>query len=74
MTFDYHDLLYCVTLKESVAANLGAERILQTLTGIGATARLKRFDRTPESVETAFLASSAMPARPLSRWTEKTMW
>ncbi|HRZ54260.1 MAG TPA: DUF4956 domain-containing protein [Candidatus Paceibacterota bacterium] len=44
-----------LTVTSPAAANLGAERILQVLTGIGATASLKRFDRTPESLETAFL-------------------
>jgi hypothetical protein len=44
-----------LTVTSPAAANLGAERVLQVLTGIGATASLKRFDRTPESLETAFL-------------------
>ena len=44
-----------LTVTSPAAANLGAERVLQTLAGVGATASLKRFDRTPESLETAFL-------------------
>lgn len=43
-----------LTVTSPAAANLGAEQILQTLTGIGAVASLKRFDRTPESLEAAF--------------------
>jgi uncharacterized membrane protein YhiD involved in acid resistance len=43
-----------LTVTSPAAANLGAERILQTLAGVGAVASLKRFDRTPESLETAF--------------------
>ena len=44
-----------LTVTSPAAANLGAERIMQTLAGVGATASLKRFERTPESLETAFL-------------------
>ena len=44
-----------LTVTSPAAANLGAERIIQTLAGVGATASLKRFERTPESLETAFL-------------------
>jgi len=44
-----------LTVTSPAVANLGAERILQTLAGVGATASLKRFDQTPESLEAAFL-------------------
>lgn len=44
-----------LTVTSPAAANLGAERILQTLAGVGATASLKRFDQTPELLEAAFL-------------------
>ncbi len=44
-----------LTVTSPAAAKLGAERILQVLTGVGATAALKRFDQTPESLEAAFL-------------------
>jgi hypothetical protein len=44
-----------LTVTSPAASKLGAERILQVLSGVGATAALKRFDQTPESVEAAFL-------------------
>ena len=44
-----------LTVTSPAASKLGAERILQVLTGVGATAALKRFDQTPESLEAAFL-------------------
>ena len=44
-----------LTVTSPAAAKLGAERILQALAGVGATASLKRFDLTPESLEAAFL-------------------
>jgi len=44
-----------LTVTSPAAAKLGAERILQTLAGVGATASLKRFDQTAESLEAAFL-------------------
>jgi len=44
-----------LTVTSPAAAKLGAERILQALAGVGATASLKRFDQTPESLEAAFL-------------------
>ena len=44
-----------LTVTSPAASRLGAERILQVLAGVGATAVLKRFDHTPESLEAAFL-------------------
>jgi len=44
-----------LTVTSPAASRLGAERILQILAGVGATAALKRFDQTPESLEAAFL-------------------
>jgi len=44
-----------LTATSPAASKLGAERILQALAGVGATAALKRFDQTPESLEAAFL-------------------
>ena len=44
-----------LTVTSPGAAKLGAERILQALAGVGATASLKRLDHTPESLEAAFL-------------------
>jgi hypothetical protein len=43
-----------LTVISPAASKLGAEQILQTLAGVGATAALKRFDQTPESLEAAF--------------------
>jgi hypothetical protein len=43
-----------LTVTSPAASRLGAERILQILTGVGATAALKRFDQTSESLEAAF--------------------
>jgi hypothetical protein len=43
-----------LTVTSPAASKLGAERILQILAGVGATAALKRFDQTPESLEAAF--------------------
>jgi uncharacterized membrane protein YhiD involved in acid resistance len=44
-----------LTVSSPAAAKLGAERILQALAGVGATAALKRFDQGPDSLEAAFL-------------------
>ncbi len=44
-----------LTVSSPAAGTLGADRILQLLAGVGATAALKRFDQTPESLEAAFL-------------------
>jgi uncharacterized membrane protein YhiD involved in acid resistance len=44
-----------LTVTSPGAARLSAEKILQTLAGVGATASLKRLDHTPESLEAAFL-------------------
>jgi uncharacterized membrane protein YhiD involved in acid resistance len=44
-----------LTVTSPAAAKLGAERILQALAGVGATAALKRFDQSPDSLEAAFL-------------------
>lgn len=43
-----------LTVTSPAAAKLGAERILQALTSVGATASLKRFEQTPEALEAAF--------------------
>jgi len=43
-----------LTVTTPGTSSLGAERILQVLTSLGATAALKRFDHTPESLEAAF--------------------
>ncbi len=44
-----------LTVTSPAAAKLGAERIRQALTSVGAAASLKRFDQTPESLEAAFV-------------------
>ncbi|HWH71059.1 MAG TPA: DUF4956 domain-containing protein [Candidatus Sulfotelmatobacter sp.] len=44
-----------LTVTSPGAAKLGAERILQALADVGATASLKRLDHSPESLEAAFL-------------------
>ncbi len=44
-----------LTVSSPAATKLGAERILQALAGVGASASLKRFDQTSESLEAAFL-------------------
>jgi hypothetical protein len=44
-----------LTVTSPAASRLGAQRILQVLAGVGATAELKRFDHTPESLEAAFV-------------------
>jgi uncharacterized protein DUF4956 len=44
-----------LTVTSPASSKLGAERILQILVGVGATAALKRFDQTSELLETAFL-------------------
>jgi hypothetical protein len=44
-----------LTVTSPAAANLGANQILQALTGVGAAASLKRFDQSPEQLEAAFL-------------------
>jgi hypothetical protein len=44
-----------LTVTSPAASKLGAERILKVLSGVGATAALKRFDQTPESLEASFL-------------------
>jgi uncharacterized membrane protein YhiD involved in acid resistance len=44
-----------LTVTSPAAAKLGAERILQALTSVGATASLKRFDQSQESLEAAFV-------------------
>ena len=59
-----------LTVTSPAAANLGAERIMQTLAGVGATASLKRFERTPESLETAFLVDFKQVAH-LERFTNQ---
>jgi hypothetical protein len=43
-----------LTVTSPATSRLGAERILQILAGVGATAALKRFDQTSESLEAAF--------------------
>jgi len=49
-----HPNLY-LTVTSPAADKLGADRILQALAGVGATASLKRFDQTPALLEAAFL-------------------
>ncbi len=49
-----HPNLY-LTVSSPAAAKLGANKILQTLAEVGASASLKRFDETPELLEAAFL-------------------
>jgi hypothetical protein len=44
-----------LTVTSPAGANLGPNQILQTLTGVGAAASLKRFDQSPEQLEAAFL-------------------
>lgn len=43
-----------LTVTSPAAANLGAQRILQALTNVGAAASLKRFEQTPDCLEAAF--------------------
>ncbi len=44
-----------LTVTSPAAAKLGANQILDALSAVGATASLKRFDQTAESLEAAFL-------------------
>jgi uncharacterized membrane protein YhiD involved in acid resistance len=44
-----------LTVTTPATARLGADQILQTLAGMGASASLKRFDHGPDSLEAAFL-------------------
>jgi len=44
-----------LTVTSPAASNLGADRVLRILAGVGATAALKRFDQSSESLEAAFL-------------------
>ncbi len=44
-----------LTVSSPASARLGANDILQTLSTVGATAMLKRLDKTPESLEAAFV-------------------
>jgi hypothetical protein len=44
-----------LTVTSPAAANLGASQILSALSGVGASATLKRFDQTPEQIEAAFV-------------------
>jgi uncharacterized membrane protein YhiD involved in acid resistance len=44
-----------LTVTSPAAAKLGAERILQALASVGATAILKRFDQSQDSLEAAFV-------------------
>ena len=59
-----------MTVTSPAAAKLGAEQILRTLAGVGATASLKRFEQTPESIEVAFLVDFKQVAR-LERFTQQ---
>ena len=59
-----------LTVVSPAAANLGAERILQTLSGVGATATLKQFDQTPELLEAAFLVDFKQVAH-LEQFTQQ---
>ncbi len=44
-----------MTVASPASANLGANQILQSLAAVGASATLKRLDRTPDLLEAAFL-------------------
>ncbi|HEY5910250.1 MAG TPA: DUF4956 domain-containing protein [Verrucomicrobiae bacterium] len=44
-----------LTVASPASANLGANQIVQALAAVGASASLKRLDRTPDSIEAAFL-------------------
>jgi hypothetical protein len=59
-----------LTVTSPAASKLGAERILQALAGVGATAALKRFDQTPESLEAAFLVDFKQVAH-LEQFTDQ---
>jgi hypothetical protein len=59
-----------LTVTTPAAANLGAERILQALAGVGAAASLKRFERTPELLEAAFQVNFKEVAH-LEKFTEQ---
>ncbi len=43
-----------LTVASPAGANLGANKLLELLTSVGATANLKRFDQSPELLEAAF--------------------
>lgn len=49
-----HPNLY-LTVTSPATSRVGADQILQTLSGMGATASLKRFDHGPDSLEAAFI-------------------
>jgi len=44
-----------MTVASPASANLGAHQILQSLAAVGATATLKRLDKSPDLLEAAFL-------------------
>jgi len=44
-----------MTIASPASANLGANQILQSLAAVGASATLKRLDKTPDLLEAAFL-------------------
>jgi hypothetical protein len=46
---------FFLTVASPSASQLGSEKMLQVMAGVGATAVLKRYDQTPESLETAFV-------------------
>jgi hypothetical protein len=52
------------------SANLGASHILQALSAVGATASLKRLDKTPDLFEAAFLVDFK-GVNELEQFTEK---
>lgn len=64
-----HPNLY-LTVTSPGAAKLTAERILQALAGVGATASLKRLDHSPESLEAAFLVDFKQVAH-LEQFTDR---
>lgn len=59
-----------LTVTSPAAAKLGVVRLLQELTGLGASASLKRFDQTAESLEAAFLVDFKQVAH-LEQFTQR---
>jgi len=59
-----------LTVTSPAGANLGAERILQTLSAVGATGILKRFDQSADLLEAAFLVDFKQVAH-LEQFTRK---
>ncbi len=59
-----------LTVASPASANLGANQIVQTLAAVGASASLKRLDRTPDALEAAFLVDFKGVSE-LEQFTEK---